>query len=321
MRALVTGASGFVGRHLVHHLSEGGAEVAALVPPGESRERLFPETVVKREALFECDLLDADRLVSAVRSAKPDAVYHLAAFSNPQGSLSQARLTLETNILGTENVLQAVRATGLKPRVLLVGSAQQYGDVSESEQPIREDRAQRPLTPYAVSKAAQELLGQSYFLSGELPVLSTRSFNHTGPGQSDAYVCSSFARQVAEVEKGKVEPCILVGNLAARRDFTDVRDVAAAYTAIVERGTPGRAYNVASGEAVSIDHILRTLVSLSDANIEVRVDPKRQHHIDAPLIVGDVSRLREECRWERSYSLEQTLGDLLNDWRHRAPPG
>lgn len=317
MRALVTGAAGFVGRHLVRHLSGRGVEVAALVPPGEGRDGLFPADIVAPDAIVECDLLDHARIDDAVVGTEPDAIFHLAAFSNPQGSLAQARQTLETNVLGTENILRAAHATGRSPRVLLVGSAQQYGDVAESEQPIREERAQKPLTPYAVSKAAQELLGQRYFLALDLPVLWTRSFNHTGPGQSEAYVCSSFAKQVADVENERAEPRILVGNLAARRDFTDVRDVAAAYTAIVERGTPGRAYNVASGEAVSIAHVLETLVSMSDVEIEVKVDPERHHQIDAPLIVGDVTRLRTDCGWERELSLERTLNDLLDDWRRR----
>jgi len=197
-----------------------------------------------------------------------------------------------------------------------VGSAQQYGDVSESGQPIGEGHPQRPLTPYAVSKASQELLGQRYFLSEGLPVLWTRSFNHTGPGQADAYVCSSFARQVAEVEKGRREE-IHVGNLEARRDFTDVRDVARAYAAIVDRGDAGRPYNVCRGEAVSIQEILDSLVSLASTPVQIHVDPARYHALDVPLFVGDSSRLRGETGWEPRFSLNETLEDLLNDWRTR----
>jgi GDP-4-dehydro-6-deoxy-D-mannose reductase len=173
------------------------------------------------------------------------------------------------------------------------------------------------LTPYAVSKASQELLGQRYFLSEGCAVFWTRSFNHTGPGQADSYVCSSFARQVAEIEALGREPEIRVGNLAVRRDFTDVRDVARAYTVILEHGEPGRAYNVCRGEAVAIQEILDVLVSLSTVPVEVKVDPARYHALDAALIVGDATRLRDELGFSPRYSLRETLEDLLNDWRQR----
>lgn len=314
MRSLVTGAAGFVGRHLTRHLKESGHEVMGLVHPGEHHDELVLDGV---DAIVAADLLDDEALSRAVNGFAPDAIYHLAAFSNPESSLQQVRQTLETNILGTQNLLAAATATGRGPRVLLVGSAQQYGKVDEAEQPISENRVQLPLTPYAVSKASQELLGQRYFLSEGLPVFWTRSFNHTGPGQADTYVCSSFARQIVEVETGDRPPEIRVGNLAARRDFTDVRDVARAYAAIVERGEPGRAYNVCRGEAVSIRQILDTFIELSRASVEATVDPDRYHAIDAPLIVGDVTRLRTETGWTPRFSLLKTLEDLLDDWRRR----
>lgn len=312
--SLVTGAAGFVGRHLTRHLKDRGYVVSGLVHPSEYTEDLVLEGVTSIES---ADLLDEGALARALARVEPDEIYHLAAFSNPESSLKNARQTLETNILGTQNLLDAALQDGRSPRILLVGSAQQYGNVAEDEQPISEERAQKPLTPYSVSKASQELLGQRYFLSEGLPVFWTRSFNHTGPGQSDAYVCSSFARQVAEVESGKRAPEIHVGNLAARRDFTDVRDVARAYTAIVERGQPGRAYNVCRGEAVSIQEVLDTLIELSTADVEVIVDPKRHHALDAPVIFGDATRLREETGWAPEFSLKDTLLDLLNDWRDK----
>ena len=314
MRSLVTGAAGFVGRHLTLHLKGLGHEVLGLVHPSEHHDGISLEGVDRIEA---ADLLDDEALGGAVERLAPDAIYHLAAFSNPESSLTYARKTLETNILGTQNLLEAAKATGAAPKVLLVGSAQQYGRVDETAQPITEERDQKPLTPYSVSKASQELLGQRYFLSERLPVFWTRSFNHTGPGQADVYVCSSFARQVAEVEKGARSSEIQVGNLAARRDFLDVRDVARAYSAILERGQPGRAYNVCRGEAVSIQEVLDTLVELSSVNVEVTVDPERYHALDAPLIVGDVTRLHGDTGWTPRFSLKQTLEDLLNDWRSK----
>jgi GDP-4-dehydro-6-deoxy-D-mannose reductase len=267
--------------------------------------------------VFPLDILDEAALGAALRDFAPDAVYHLAAFSNPEGSWKEARRTLETNIIGAHNLLSAAKETGRKPRVLLVGSAQQYGHVPAEAQPIGEDREQRPLTPYAVSKTSQELLGRRSVWSEELPVYVTRSFNHTGPGQSDGYVSSSFARQVAEVERGAREPLIRVGNLGAKRDFTDVRDVAAAYLQIVEKGQPGRPYNVCRGEAVSIREVLDELVRLARVPVEVVVDPDRYHALDAPLMVGDPTRLKTDTGWSPRYSLRETLRDLLDDWRSR----
>lgn len=313
MRALVTGAAGFVGRHLTAHLLSLDHEVGALVHPSDGG----PGSLGPRIEVFPLDILDETALGAAVRDYSPHAVFHLAAFSNPEGSWKEARRTLETNIIGAHNLLSAAKESGKTPRVLLVGSAQQYGDVPPEEQPISEEREQRPLTPYAVSKTSQELLGRRAFSSGELPVYLTRSFNHTGPGQADGYVSSSFARQVAEVEKGTREPVIKVGNLGARRDFTDVRDVAAAYVAIVERGQAGRPYNVCRGEAVSISEVLDELVRMSRVAVEVVIDPDRYHALDAPLIFGDPTRLKTDTGWSPRYSLRDTLRDLLEDWRSR----
>ena len=232
-------------------------------------------------------------------------------------SWKEARRTLETNILGTHNLLTAAKETGLRPRVLLVGSAQQYGDVPPDAQPISEEREQKPLTPYAVSKTSQEILGRRSFWAGELPVYLTRSFNHTGPGQTESYVSSSFARQIAEVERGTREPVIRVGNLSARRDLTDVRDVVVAYAAILERGQPGQPYNVCRGEAFAIGDVLDELVRQSRVPLQVVVDPDRYHAVDSPLIVGDPTRLKTDTGWSPQYSLPETLRDLLDDWRGR----
>ena len=313
MRALVTGAAGFVGRHLTTHLLSQGHELGGLVHPMDGG----PGSLGPRVEVFPLDILDEAALGASLLDFAPDAVFHLAAFSNPEGSWKEARRTLETNIIGAHNLLWAAMESGSRPRVLLVGSAQQYGDVPAEAQPISEEREQRPLTPYAVSKTSQELLGRRSVWSDELPVYITRSFNHTGPGQADGYVSSSFARQVAEVERGTREPLIRVGNLGARRDFTDVRDVAAAYCAIVERGQPGRPYNVCRGEAVSIREVLDELVRLSRVPVQVVVDPERYHALDARLMVGDPTRLKTETGWSPRYSLHETLRDLLDDWRTR----
>lgn len=302
-----------MGAHLARHLLQKDFAVAGLVLPQEARKGLgsLPEEV----EVIEGNILEAEKLARAVADWKPLAIYHLAAFSNPEGSWAQSRQTLETNILGSHNLLQAVVETGLGAKVLLVGSSQQYGHVAENEQPIREDLPQRPLTPYAVSKASQEILGLRFFLSEQLPVFLVRSFNHTGPGQAPSYVCSSFARQVAEIEAGQREPKIEVGNLSARRDFSDVRDVVRAYAEVVEAGHPGEPYNVCSGEAFSIRLILDALLELTETDVAVEIDASRYHALDAPLILGDNSRLRYELGWEPLFSLKQTLSDLLAYWR------
>ena len=313
MRCLVTGAAGFVGRHLVEHLRQRGHRVTGTIHPQIPEPKPTGEGV----ELVAADILEAGKLDEVFALARPDWVFHLAAFSNPQDSRHQSRLTLETNILGSQNVLQSALDQSSSTRVLLVGSAQQYGRVDEKEQPIDETRPLAPLTPYAVSKASQELLGRRFHDAEGLPVLMTRSFNHTGPGQSDAYVCSSFARQVAEIELGRRDPAMRVGNLAARRDFTDVRDVASAYTRIVENGQPGTIYNVCRGEAFSIESILESLRGRSKVEVAVVKDPERFHALDAPLVLGNNERLTRDTSWRPEYSLDATLGDLLADWRER----
>ncbi len=315
MRMLVTGALGFVGRHLTEHLLTCDHEVLKIVHPAEYMEAV---AFYSEDNVVGCDLLDHSKLAAIVEELQPDAIFHLAAFSNPEGSLTYTRKTLETNVIGTQNLLASAHQMNDVPRVLLIGSAQQYGRVSEEDQPISEDCLQKPLTPYAVSKSSQELLGQRYFLSEDLPVYWTRSFNHTGPGQSDMYVCPSFARQIVEVEKGVREPEIVVGNLDAQRDFTDVRDVARAYVEIIENGVPGRAYNVCSGVAISTRQILETLIELSGVDVEVRIDPTKFHTLDAPLIVGNPERLCNEVRWTPVFSIRDTLQDLLADCRLRS---
>jgi GDP-4-dehydro-6-deoxy-D-mannose reductase len=313
MRSLITGSAGFVAGHLVRCLFEHDHSVAGLVLPQEASAGLgsLPDFM----EVFEGDILDGESLKKVLAEWKPTAIYHLAAFSNPESSWTESRRTLETNILGTHDLLQAAVEIGIKPRVLLVGSSQQYGLVSEEDQPIREEQPQRPVTPYAVSKASQEILGQRFHLSGLMPVLLTRSFNHTGPGQSSSYVCSSFARQIAEIESGSREPKIQVGNLSARRDFSDVRDIVRAYLRIVEYGKPAEPYNVCRGEAFSIRQILDALLELTETDVAVEEASDRYHAGDVPLMLGDNSKLRYELGWEPRYSLKQTLSDLLDYWR------
>lgn len=311
MKSLITGVGGFAGGHLARHLLQSGHTVAGLLYDKDRTPTRLPSEV----ELYQADILEPAGLSRILASFEPEAIFHLAAFSNPQSSWENARRTLETNVIGSQNLLQAAVEMGRKPRVLLVGSGQQYGNVPEQEQPMAEDCPQRPLTPYAVSKSAQELLGLRFLLAEDLPVFLVRSFNHTGPGQESSYVCSSFARQVAEIEAGRREPPIRVGNLEARRDFTDVRDVVRGYARILEAGKPGEPYNVCRGEAIAIQEVLDTLIEHASGSIPVEVDPARYHAADAPLVLGDNTKLREELGWEPEIDLGQTLEHLLDDWR------
>jgi GDP-4-dehydro-6-deoxy-D-mannose reductase len=312
VRILITGAAGFVGAHLAAHLSKATASASlfGLVRPGSGE---LPEGMVRIEA----DMEDAAALARALDTARPDRIVHLAAQSSPHDSWRDPIGTLRTNILGLAYLLEEVRALSLAPRVLVVGSAEEYGAVPEALQPVREETPLRPASPYAVSKLAQGYLALQYSLSHGLAAIRTRTFNHTGPGRGAAFAESSFARQIAEIEKGEREPVIAVGNLEAVRDFSDVRDVVRAYELLLERGTPGEVYNVCSGRGLRIREILDRLLALSKALIEVRVDPERLRPADVPTLVGDPARLHGATGWEPRLTLDQTLGDLLEYWRGR----
>jgi GDP-4-dehydro-6-deoxy-D-mannose reductase len=225
--------------------------------------------------------------------------------------------TLENNILAQLNLIQAFLNLGIQPRLLVVSSAEIYGPVHADQLPIREDAPLRPTNPYGVSKVAQDMLGLQYYLSHTLPIVRVRPFNHIGPGQSEGFVAVDFAIQIARIEHGLQAPVIRVGNLAAQRDFTDVRDVVRAYWLLMEKAVPGEVYNVASGQAYSIQYLLDVLLSYSTTPIEVQTDPARMLPIDVPVIRGDASRLRQATGWGVTIPFEQTLLDVLNDCRQR----
>ncbi|MFO7278933.1 MAG: GDP-mannose 4,6-dehydratase [Thermoanaerobacterales bacterium] len=298
MRALVTGAGGFVGAHLVRHLQEQGDEVVRL----ERRED-------------GVDITDAEAITDAVVAAKPEAIYHLAGAADVGGSWAEPRATFLANALGTLNVLEAARAAGAE-RVLAVSSADVYGRVSEDELPIREDQPLRPVSPYAASKVAADALAQQAWLGHGLPVIRVRAFNHLGPGQSDRFVAPSLAARIARNERDGGDE-VPIGNLTPRRDVTDVRDVVRAYRLLMEVGEPGAVYNICSGHAVSVEHIAKTLLGMAARPMRLVVDPSLQRPVDIPVLVGDNTALRQATGWEPTIPLEQTLADVLTDWRAR----
>ena len=306
MKLLLTGVSGFVGRHFVEFLrgEQPGVELVGL-----ARHPLPGVPFV------EADLEHAASVDAALAQVEPDAIVHLAAQSSPHHSWVDPERTLATNVQGLLHLLEAARRRGLRPRVLVVGSAEEYGLCRPEELPLREDTPLRPLSPYAVSKVAQSFLALQYTLSGRVETVRTRTFNHTGPGRGEAFAESSFARQLAEIEVGLRPPVIDVGNLEAVRDFSDVRDVVRAYWLLLERGRAGEVYNVCSGRGVRLRELLERLVALSGLEVELRLDPARLRPSDIPELVGDPGRVEAETGWRPVLPLERTLRDLLEHWR------
>ncbi len=313
MKVMVTGAGGFVAGHLVEflHAEHPAAELFGVVRPHGSAPRTAGITV------FEAELNDPASIEPVLDAVAPDRIVHLAGQSSVHQSWIDPGGTLRTNILGFVHLLDAVRRRGLRPDVLVVGSAEEYGMVTPAELPLREDLPLRPSSPYAVSKVAQGLLALAYGPAGGMRVLRTRTFHHTGPGRGETFAESSFARQIAEIEAGKRAPVIHVGNLEAVRDYTDVRDVVRAYWALLDGGTAGEVYNVCSGQGRRIHELLDLLLADSGAKVEVRVDKDRLRPSDVPALVGDPRRLREATGWEPRVPLEESLRDLLHDWRQR----
>ena len=310
-KALILGGGGFAGRYLSACLRASGQWQVAVT--GTSA----PPSGVDCDESFALNVLDAEAVKKLLRDYAPDGIFHLAAQSSAARSWQEPGLTVDVNIRGTVNVLEAAREAEKPPRVLLVGSSEEYGTVSPEDCPIREEQPLRPGNPYALSKVSQEMLGRLYAEAYGLDVISVRAFNHIGPGQSEGFALSDFCRQTALIEKGRGENVISVGNLSARRDFTDVRDVVRAYVLLMEKGQGGEVYNVGSGSDHSMREILDMILSLSEREIRVEIDPERFRPLDAPLNVADVTKLREATGWTPEIPLRDTVRDTLNYWRER----
>jgi GDP-4-dehydro-6-deoxy-D-mannose reductase len=263
------------------------------------------------------DLRDPEKTRALIQEIQPQQVYHLAAQAFVPRSFDDPWETIENNVRSQLNVTLACLELNPLPRILAVSSAEIYGIVSADNVPMHENLPPQPTSPYSVSKVTQDMLAQQYFSSHDLPIMTARPFNHFGPGQNERFVAPSFAMQVANIEAGLQEPVIEVGDLSAKRDFTDVRDIVAAYQRIVERGEAGVAYNVASGEAQSIQHLLDTLLSFVDIDINVHIDETRLRPVKISILLGDATRLREHTGWQPQYTFEQSLLDVLNDCRQR----
>jgi GDP-4-dehydro-6-deoxy-D-mannose reductase len=316
LNCLITGITGFAGSHLAEYLlSLGNCEVHGTIRWRSRTENI--DHLKGKIHLHDCDLRDSGSVYRLIADLKPDRIYHLAAQSYVPMSWTAPQETFVTNVIGQLNIFEAVRATGCSCRIQIAGSSEEYGLVMPDETPIKETNPLRPLSPYAVSKVAQDLMGYQYHQSYKMHIIRTRGFNHTGPRRGMVFVTSNFARQIAEIEKGKREPVLYVGNLEAVRDFTDVRDTVRAYYLILEKGVPGEVYNVATGKGYKIRQVLEILQGLSTAKFQIKQDPKRLRPSDVELLIGDPTKLKSATGWEPQYSFEQTLKDLLDYWRER----
>lgn len=320
MRIFITGITGFVGSHLAEYcLQQPEVRVYGTVFShhlGDELQRI--EHIKDKIELLECDLTNRVAAARVLEKSKPDKIFHLAAQSFVPTSWKSPEDTLVNNIISELNVLEVVKEMKLNPVIVIAGSSEEYGLVHDDEVPVKETNPLRPLSPYAVSKIGQEKLAFQYHHSYGLKTVLTRFFNTEGPGRGQDFVTSNFAKQVAEIEKGKREPLIWVGNLEAKRDFNDVRDMVRAYWLASEKCQYGEPYNVCSGQARSIKSMLDLLLSLSKVkNIKVKQDPERMRPSDVPILSGDSSKFRAETGWQPEIPFEKTMLDLLNYWRER----
>jgi GDP-4-dehydro-6-deoxy-D-mannose reductase len=313
LRAIITGVGGFAGSHLSDYLlNQTDWQVVGCVLPGWDCSHLD-----RRVTCLEMDLRDREAVRDMLEQVTPDVIFHLAAQAFVPVSWQDPWDTLENNIRAETNILDGLVKLGARPRVMVVGSNEEYGLVRPDELPLREDSPLRPNSPYAVSKVAQDFLGLSYFLSHGLPVVRVRPFNHIGPRQAEGFVAPAFAKQITLIEAGQQEPVIRVGNLDVQRDFSDVRDVVRAYHLAVTQGQPGQVYNIGSGQPRAVKALLEMLLSLSAQPIRVEIDPARMRPSDTPVAYCDASKLRAATGWEPRVPFEQTLRDVLDDWRMR----
>lgn len=311
--ALITGITGFVGSHMAELLLKEGVAVY-----GIQRWRSKTENIehIKEKIIFEeADLLDAHSLYTVIDKIKPDYIFHLAAQSFVQSSWASPTQTLEVNIIGSAHLFEAVRKTGLQIPIQIACSSEEYGKVLPNEVPIKETNPLRPLSPYAVSKLAMDYLGYQYHESYGMKIIRTRGFNHTGPRRGDVFAESSFAKQIAEIEKGKHEPIVHVGNLEAERDYTDVRDMVRAYYLAVQKCEGGEVYNICSGRAWRIRKVLDLLISMAKVKVDIKPDPSRMRPSDVEILLGDNNKFVQKTGWKPEIPFEKTMEDLLNYWR------
>jgi len=315
MKVLITGITGFAGSHLAEFLLSKKYEVHGIDRWRSKTENIdgFKDKIV----LHECDIKDYHSVKKAIESVMPEKIFHLAAQSFVPTSWNAPSETITTNVIGELNIFEAVKELKINPWIQIACSSEEYGMVYENEVPIKETNPLRPLSPYGVSKVAQDLLGYQYHQSHNLNIVRTRAFNHEGPRRGDVFVTSNFAKQIAEIEKKKKPPVLYVGNLDARRDYTDVRDIVRAYWLATEKCAAGEVYNICSGRDWKIKDMLNYLLSLSKIKVEVKQEPGRMRPSDVQILLGDGTKFMKKTGWEPEIPFEKTLEDTLNYWRER----
>jgi GDP-4-dehydro-6-deoxy-D-mannose reductase len=316
MRVLVTGITGFAGSHLAEFLlAKGDVEVFGTYRWRSRMDNI--NHISGRIQLLECDLKDATAVRKAVQTAKPDKIFHLAGQSYVPASWSAPAETFQTNVISTIHLLETIKESFSETIMQIACSSEEYGMVSPEEVPIKETNPLRPLSPYGVSKVAQDLLGYQYHQNYGLRTIRTRGFNHTGPRRGDVFVSSNFAKQLAMIKIGKQEPVIKVGNLEAKRDFTDVRDMVRGYWEATEKGQFGDVYNLGSGYAYRIQEVLNLLIKISNLEVRIEQDPLRMRPSDVQILVADTMKIQEAVGWRPTIPFQQTITDLYQYWLDR----
>jgi len=310
MKSLIIGAGGFVGSYLIDCLVKDAEQSICAT-------KMANEKIDRTDILVaDLDILDKSSIISLLNNFKPDYIYHLAAQSSVKLSWDNPGLTVDINIKGTLNVLDAIRESNLTPRILLIGSGEEYGHVAPNELPINENNLLRPGNIYAATKCAQNFIGSIYNKAYSMDIMMVRAFNHIGPKQSPIFVVSDFCKQLAEIEKGLREPIIYVGNLSSKRDFTDVRDVVCAYKMLMQKGKSGETYNVGSSKAITMQEILDKLLTLSKTEVKVVIDQSKFRPVDVPVINADITKINKQTGWKPVIPIEQTLLETFNYWKN-----
>lgn len=309
LKALILGGAGFVGKHLIRHLRD---DLKWDISVTKMKNEKVEEKDIK---VYDLDIMNLSEIKQVMEQVQPDTIFHLAAQSSVALSWKNPGLTIDVNIKGSVNVLDAVRFLSFKPRILLIGSGEEYGHIRPEETPVKEETILRPGNIYAATKAAQNMIGKIYADAYTMDIIIIRAFNHIGAGQAPIFVVSDFCRQVAQIEKGLIEPVIKVGNLCAKRDFLDVADVIRAYALLAQKGRSGEVYNVGSGKSISIQEILNLILSKSSHKISVLQEKDRFRPIDVAVIEADINKLQKDTGWKAEISISDTISDVLEYWR------
>ena len=311
IKALIIGGAGFVGDYLINHLVD---ELKwDIYVTKMSREDLNND----KAKTYDLDILDKAQINEVLEKVRPDYIFHLAAQSSVALSWKNPGLTIDVNIKGSVNVMDAIRILDYKPRMLFIGSGEEYGNIKPEESPIIEENLVRPGNIYAATKACQNMIGKIYSDAYDMDIMMVRAFNHIGPNQAPIFVVADFCKQVVEIERGEKEPIIYTGNLNAKRDFTDVRDVVRAYGLLIQKGKKGETYNIGSGNAISIQEILDRILKLSKVEIKNEVDPAKIRPVDVPIIAANIAKVKATAGWIPRISLDTTLLETLEYWRKK----